>query len=148
MYIVNVDELYHHGIKGMKWGVRRYQNKDGSLTAAGKKQAKSGGDSSLKAANQLSSSTQNITRASQSYVRGKVRSNYNPKSISKMTDDELRRRINRMRLEHDYEDVMVEHTMRQNGYRETQAMLQKAGDIVTIGTGLVGMAVAIKKLKG
>lgn len=29
-------ELYHHGIKGMKWGVRRYQNKDGSLTAAGK----------------------------------------------------------------------------------------------------------------
>lgn len=30
-------ELRHHGIKGMKWGVRRYQNKDGSLTAAGKK---------------------------------------------------------------------------------------------------------------
>lgn len=29
-------ELMHHGIKGMKWGVRRYQNKDGSLTAAGK----------------------------------------------------------------------------------------------------------------
>ena len=33
------NELYHHGIKGMKWGVRRYQNKDGSLTSAGKKQA-------------------------------------------------------------------------------------------------------------
>lgn len=30
-------ELYHHGILGMKWGIRRYQNKDGSLTAAGKK---------------------------------------------------------------------------------------------------------------
>ena len=30
-------ELYHHGIKGQKWGVRRFQNKDGSLTPAGKR---------------------------------------------------------------------------------------------------------------
>lgn len=33
-------ELYHYGVKGMKWGVRRYQNSDGSLTAAGKKKAR------------------------------------------------------------------------------------------------------------
>lgn len=30
------NELYHHGIKGQKWGVRRYQNPDGSLTTAGR----------------------------------------------------------------------------------------------------------------
>ena len=35
------DYLAHYGIKGMKWGVRRYQNKDGSLTEAGKKKYKS-----------------------------------------------------------------------------------------------------------
>lgn len=32
-----MNELYHHGVKGQKWGVRRYKNKDGSLTPAGKK---------------------------------------------------------------------------------------------------------------
>lgn len=34
---IRENELYHHGIKGMKWGVRRYQNPDGSYTEAGKK---------------------------------------------------------------------------------------------------------------
>lgn len=34
---MNENELTHHGIKGQKWGVRRYQNSDGSLTPAGKK---------------------------------------------------------------------------------------------------------------
>lgn len=36
-YTIVNGELYHHGVKGMKWGVRRYQNADGSLTPVGKK---------------------------------------------------------------------------------------------------------------
>ena len=35
--LISEDELRHHGIKGQKWGIRRFQNKDGSLTNAGKK---------------------------------------------------------------------------------------------------------------
>lgn len=35
--LITNGELYHHGIRGMKWGVRRYQNPDGSLTLAGQK---------------------------------------------------------------------------------------------------------------
>lgn len=46
IYTVNgkTFELQHHGIKGMKWGRRRYQNKDGSRTAAGKKRYSEGSD--------------------------------------------------------------------------------------------------------
>ena len=52
------DELYHHGIKGQKWGVRRYQNKDGTLTDAGKKrQAKE-----IKNLNRVGTFVQNSAR--------------------------------------------------------------------------------------
>lgn len=42
------NELYHHGVKGMKWGVRRFQKKDGSLTSAGKKRYSEDGSGTKK----------------------------------------------------------------------------------------------------
>lgn len=39
-------ELYHYGVKGMKWGIRRYQNKDGTLTSKGKKRYEKSNDNS------------------------------------------------------------------------------------------------------
>lgn len=48
-YIINKNELYHHGIKGQKWGIRRYQNEDGTLTEAGKKRYGSAGAEMLTA---------------------------------------------------------------------------------------------------
>lgn len=47
MNLFSDDYLEHHGIQGQKWGVRRFQNKDGSLTPAGRKRLASGGRSSV-----------------------------------------------------------------------------------------------------
>ena len=47
IYLVPDDELVHFGIKGQHWGIRRYQNKDGSLTAAGRRKYKKSSDGTL-----------------------------------------------------------------------------------------------------
>ena len=44
---MSYNQLNHHGIKGQKWGVRRYQNEDGSLTAAGRKKYNTNEDGSI-----------------------------------------------------------------------------------------------------
>ena len=77
-------ELYHHGTKGMKWGVRRYQNKDGSLTAAGR--VRYG----------MSKVGEKVSGAIKKKREERRVEKLRKKPISKLTDAELKERIARL----------------------------------------------------
>lgn len=88
--------LYHHGIKGMRWGIRRYQNKDGTLTAVGKKRA-------AKLRNELDSLEGK--KKDDEGGSSKSATSSKPKSVKEMSDNELRDYVNRLRNERDALDL-------------------------------------------
>lgn len=96
---VSEDELYHHGIKGMKWGVRRYQNADGSLTPAGKKRY-TNPDGSL---NEKGKKKFGKSVKSESESETPKR-----KSAKDMTDEELNKAVARARQEDEYNRLRPE----------------------------------------
>lgn len=88
------NELYHYGILGQKWGIRRYQNKDGSLTAAGRKRA-----------NRLADEYEKTTGKKISYHGNSSSSSGSKKKISEMSDDEIRVKINRLKMEQELKNL-------------------------------------------
>lgn len=93
--------LAHHGVLGMHWGVRRYQNKDGSLTSAGKKRAQKLDSEYQKLTGKRLTKTDTIEKK----VSGKSESKHKSKSISEMTDQEIQAKINRITLENNLKSL-------------------------------------------
>lgn len=95
------NELMHHGIKGQKWHVRRFQNKDGSLTVAGKKRYSTdgGSDSKSKIKDAVARYKAKIatSKAKKEEAR-KAAEAAKPKPIGNMDNDELRKTIESLQL--------------------------------------------------
>ena len=171
---INDNGLMHCGVLGMKWGVRRYQNKDGTLTDAGKKRYDRDVRENLskKKENRIDTSKpdpnrwvkEDLERSKRAVDAGgelvriskNIERETSPKSkrarmdLSKMTDQELRKVIDREQLELRYNDLFgqVEQTSISKGRKYTREILDVAGDVLSVGGSALAIALSIKALRG
>lgn len=177
------NELMHWGKKGMKWGVRRYQNKDGTLTEAGKKRyardarekefnkydestgtyyktSKKNGRQELdvdadryfkedlqrtkRLTEESSRMTGELKKANDLAIKNAPRKQMD---LSNMSDKELRDQINRAFLEKQYND-MFNPPQVSKGREYASKLLETTGTVLGITGSALGIALAIKELRG
>ena len=124
---MNNAELYHHGVKGQRWGIRRYQNKDGSLTAYGKKRytkelAKL--EAEKKRVRQYEQTAKKMSKLDdmrkdlderkkalktdetpEPVKQQKVQSAPQKRKLSELSNEEIQAKIDRMNLENKYKEL-------------------------------------------
>ena len=140
------EELKHYGIKGMKWGVRRFQNSDGSLTSEGRKRYGSG---DLKEAQKkvdkgkamVDGVKKTRVKAAEKQHEKKIKDD-----LSKMSDQELRDIVNRLNMEERYTQVMKSRGV-EAGKNRVDKVLEYAGTALTIGSSALSIMIAIKELQ-
>lgn len=147
--------LVHHGIKGMKWGVRRYRNEDGTLTALGKRRLVGSNLQSrpttadLKKAKKLASESSEMSNKLKKLNEdaSKISDKSKPKmDLSNMSDKQMRDEINRAMLEKQYNDLFAPQKVNK-GREHVNDTLTIVGDVLTVTSTALSIAVLIRELK-
>ncbi|MBR3117735.1 MAG: hypothetical protein IKF29_00695 [Oceanobacillus sp.] len=132
-FYVYSPSLYHHGIKGQRWGVRRFQNPDGTLTAAGRRR--------VRKAERLHEKTM------QAVSRGERKRRYKKfkKQTLKMSEGEVKELINRLRNDeqiNNYTQIKMSEARKQEyfqrGFNFVNNALNTANNIASLVGTLQG----------
>ena len=171
-----MSDLRHHGIKGQKWGVRRFQNADGSLTAAGRKRYGDGESSydygkdsggrkvvrvskgssaedyqnAIKKTKAAGESVENIRKFNNDVKRIKdpAMEKRIRKSTEQMTDKELQQRVNRLNMEDNYTRMMMHREQLKQGEDYVNRVLDVSAVALRGATTALTIALLVKQLKG
>lgn len=145
--------LEHFGIPGMRWFHRRFQNEDGSLTEEGKirygrysemnRAQRQQADRVAKERQNAATSGANVARSGADIARTWKGKSTKNSPASKMSDEELRRVINRMNLERQYNQLTGEDTRR--GAEMAEKILMTTGAVIGIVGGTIGIVDTIRK---
>lgn len=136
------NELYHHGIKGMKWGVRRTPAQLGHDTGGVDLQK---AKKKVDAANTIVNETRNINNNVSKKQSKKVQKQ-KMAEVKSMSDKELRERVNRLNMEQQYMRMSSEQM--NVGRANVNSVLNNVGTVVNVASSALAIAVAIQKLKG
>lgn len=100
-------ELTHYGIKGQKWGLRRFQDENGTYTAEGRERYRKSSGSSGKTRG-IKKAAKGTPEADREEARkkqnGKPREEWKAKDVNDLSDEELKRRNNRLQAEQNYKN--------------------------------------------
>lgn len=107
------NELQHHGVKGQKWGIRRFQNSDGTLTSAGKKRySASDAVNAIKEYRKSKIKKKQLKKAREAKAEKQAAAEQRAKDLKEgkikikdMTDDEIKARTARLQMEKTLRDL-------------------------------------------